>query len=185
MAKDTIWQKKEPVLKMLAVFNGSGSITIENNPETFNTLPHGSPVQATSTPNVFTLIKGFEAYEAATTATDIKVKKNNFLGVGDAFAIAATEIVTAIDRSNADYDLVTFDTALTVVVDTVYSQVPTAGKASLTFGQAPINNDVATKQAFCAVLSEGLIDTDKLIIPAILDNTGLLKGITNNAIVFA
>jgi len=182
---DYIFAKKEPVLKMLAVFNGSGTIEIENNPKTFGTLPHGSPVQATSTPNKFKLVKGFEVYEGV-TGTDVKVKKNHLLGLTDAFNIGGAVTVTAIDYTTSDlYDVVTFSGSVTVTINTVYSQVPTAGKASLTFGQAPINNDNTGAEAFCAVLSEGLIDTDKLVLPAILDNTGLLKGITNHAIAFA
>jgi hypothetical protein len=183
--QETIWQKKEPILKNLAVFNGAGAITIANNPCTFTTLPHGSPVEADSISNTFTLIKGFESYLGVASATQT-IKKEHLLGVGDAFNIGGAVTVVSIDTtSSEDYDTVVFSGSITTVTDTVYSQVPTAGKASLTNGEAPINNDVATYQVFVSVLSEGLIDTNKLILPAILDDTALIKGITNAAIIFA
>ena len=141
-------------------------------------MPHGSPVEFQATRNKFLLLKGFEAYEAATASATIKVKKEHLLGVSDAFTIGVTDVVVSSITYGTDYDTVVFDDVVTVVADTVYSQVPT-NKVTLTSGQCPIDNNKSDNQCFTGVLTHGIIDTEKLIIPAILPAANLISGVIN------
>ena len=178
------WAKKEPVEKMIALWNGSGTINIPNNPESFDTLPHGSPVIATSTPNTFTLVKGFKSYESATSATQ-KVYKEHLLGVGDAFNIGGAIAVESIDRSNADYDTIVWDGSCETVAGTKYGQAITDGKLTLTWGECRIDNEVSTNQCRTGVLAEGVIDSAKTVLPIVAVAADFIKGITDKSLIFA
>jgi len=181
------YRKTEPILANNGAINGSGSITIENNPCTFDFLPYGSPVQALSVENTFKLIKGFESFLGAASATQ-KVKKVHMLGITDALTLPTGGAVTVLSidyTTSTEYDTVVFSASVTLVSDTIYSQVPTAGKASLTTSETPIDNSIATLQARAGVLGDGRIDSVKTTLPVNLIAASMVKGVTNVANLFA
>jgi len=179
------WAKKEPIDKVIALWNGSGTINIPNNPKSFETLPHGSPVIATSTTNTFTLIKGFESYETATSATQ-KVKKEHLLGLTDAFNIGGAVTVSSIDRTSSElYDTVVFSGSVATVAGTKYSQAITDGKLSLTYGECNIDNEVSSNQCRTGVLAEGIVDSSKTVLPLVAVAADYIKGITDKNLIFA
>ncbi len=83
----------------------SGFVVDETGlPSTLKWLPKGAPLAYASDGKV-TVCKTAKAYEAAAkSATALKVNKGHLFAVGDTIGGSA---ISAIDSSNADYDLLT------------------------------------------------------------------------------
>lgn len=162
---------KNPISTFGNVMPASGKVTIANNPKTYDTLPKGVPVQATTTENTYTLVKGLKVYEALTAGTALKVYKENLLGVGDVIVIDTVNItVNAIDYSNDAYDLVTLSANVTVLAGEVHSQELTK-KVYFTTDLVSIDNDKS--EAYVGVFLDGTFDLRKANLHANITSADL------------
>ena len=83
-----------------------------------STLPNLTPVAVDLAKRTCVVVKNVKVLEeVAADATTVKVAKNSLIGVGDTICDGNKSVkVTAIDKSNANYDSLTFDAAFGAVV---------------------------------------------------------------------
>lgn len=100
-------------------------------------IPAGTPVVVDESARTATILATGVMYaDAASNATDYQVKKGHTLKVGDYLASGAAAgkayAITAIDTSNADYDVLTVGTTIGAVTAgvTVYASTATGSTAS-------------------------------------------------------
>lgn len=162
--------EKNPIQLYNEVVVGGAKITIANNPNTYEYLPKGSPVQNDATEiNTYKLIKGVKIYEGATGTTQ-KVSKDNLLGVGDVIDFGGTDgTVTAIDYSNDLYDSVTFDVSVTSVTGTVYNEEIT----TKVFFTSDTQKFDKSGDVMISVIYDGIVDLAKLNLHASLTASNL------------
>lgn len=113
LIQEGVWDEKSCVCRVAGF-----DIDKTNLPADMKYLPKGASMALNSTGLKAILVKTAEVYEAAASgATAIKVKKNNALLVNE--TIGGNKI-TAIDKSNADYDVLTVAaTSKAITVGTV------------------------------------------------------------------
>lgn len=93
-------------------------------------IPAGTPVYFDPATRVAEVCKSVAAI-AGSAATVIRTGKAHHFKVGDFFNDGATgAIITAIDTSNADYDAITVNTALTYATGTKYQEGTVTGTST-------------------------------------------------------
>ena len=135
----------------------------------------GTPIYANGTARTATVLKtAFAQATATNTATDYKLKKGHFFAVGDYLAITVGSkayAITAIDTSNADYDLVTVGTTLgaTVAVNDVFFKSSATGASAAALDVTPngllYQSEKVESNRSCSVVYEGAVYKNR--IPAI------------------
>lgn len=103
--QEGVWDEKTCIREDAGI-----SIDKTNLPANMAYLPKGSPIGLNQTKDKAVLVKTAEVFEDAAAGKTIKVGKRHALVKGD---IIGGNEVTAIDSSNANYDVITIKTALT------------------------------------------------------------------------
>ncbi len=101
------------------IFRLSGGFNlVTTNLTSGNHLPAGTPLAVDFSTRKATAVKNVKVYEAATAeATEYKVEKNSLAYVGMFLGNGTKGMeVSAIDTSNADYDVITVEATLGVAV---------------------------------------------------------------------
>lgn len=118
----TIWQSKNTQVAQGGFTLNDAAFAIENL-----VVPAGTPIGFDESTRVATVGKFAVAQATATnTATEYKILKGHKIAVGMEImsgAAATARAITAIDQTNADYDLVTVGITLGVVIgvgDSIY-----------------------------------------------------------------
>lgn len=111
-----IWQGKNTEVAQGGFTLDDAAFTTENE-----VIPAGTPIGFNESSRVAKVAKLAVAQAVATdAATDIKIKKNSLIKVGMTIKSGASEgkEITAIDKTNADYDLVSVEATLGVAIAT-------------------------------------------------------------------
>lgn len=103
--QEGVWDEKTCIREDAGI-----SIDKTNLPANMAYLPKGSPIGLNKAKDKAVLVKTAEVFENAVAGKSIKIGKRHALVKGD---IIGGNEVTAIDSSNANYDVVTIKTALT------------------------------------------------------------------------
>lgn len=181
-------RQKKTIESVIDVLSGGAMVEIENYPVgVLNYLPEGSPVEPIAgTRNLFKLLKGLIVTETATGVTQ-KIGKVNFINIGDTIEFDSSAVVTAVDRSNSEYDVITVDTSVTGTLGVVYGET-IAGVAYVTDGiiYDIDESSVATKGMVSAgILTKGTIKKDKMNLYAPITDANIAKGIIIYENIFA
>lgn len=107
-----IWQKRPETLQGGFTVDDAGFVAGD-------TIPGGTPIYVDEQTRKATIARVAVLTEAATNvATQLKVKKGSLLKVTASVKAktAAAQAITAIDKTNADYDLVTVGTTLGIAL---------------------------------------------------------------------
>jgi len=115
------------------------------------------------------LVCNISVYADASSATEIKVKKGTVAYIGEKISDGTnTAAVTAIDTSNSDYDVLTVDTALTLIAgDVLFEYDSNASTPKYTANSALYGHWKVTAgdNLVTALRRAAEIEPDKLVIP--------------------
>ncbi|MCQ2231424.1 MAG: hypothetical protein MJZ30_06200 [Paludibacteraceae bacterium] len=141
---------------------GGAEIAVSELPEYPNVLPMGTPIYQDEIARVTTVHYEFEVAEKATSATEVKIVKGpegTRVKVGMALMAEQTSMetgatavstVTAVDSSNADYDIVTIDAAASFNAGAILWEANPTSKNS---------------KYYVKVKPNGLTDVDLVAVP--------------------
>lgn len=134
LIQEGVWDEKHCV-RRVAGFN----IDKTNLPADLKYLPKGAVLALNAAKDKVVVVKTATVYEAAASgATAIKVKKNHVLVLND--TIGGNKI-TAIDKSNADYDVLTVaSTSKAITVDTVLADANASKAIGLNYATVKLDS---------------------------------------------
>lgn len=139
------------------------------------TIPAGTPIEFNEATRKAKILKTAKVYETASgSPTQYKVEKGHNLAVGNPLAKtvgSAAYAITAIDTSNAAYDLVTVGTTIGAVAagDVLFNSSATGGSAAALAVSAKglLYDDVeVSKDASLSVVLRGTVYARRIAVPS-------------------